>query len=151
MFLSHPEKKQSRPPVQPGKSWVSIGISFIMFSKFYQTILNIKPRTWLAIVTAVALLERVLLYIFYRPVLYNDTAGYRRTVDAILGGWAHLDGTRTPGYPVFIALIGTDERVFLAQLALGVLITLLLFFIGWRFTRQGWFAPLAAFACTLNL
>jgi hypothetical protein len=113
--------------------------------------LNIKPRTWLAIVTAVALLERVLLYIFYRPVLYNDTAGYRRTVDAILGGWAHLDGTRTPGYPVFIALIGTDERVFLAQLALGVLITLLLFFIGWRFTRQGWFAPLAAFACTLNL
>lgn len=121
-----------------------------MFSNFYTTILNIKPRTWLAVVTAVALLERVLLYVFYRPVLYNDTAGYRRTADVILGGWVHLDGTRTPGYPVFLALIGPDERVYLAQLTLGVLITLLLFFIGWRLTRLGWFTALAAFAYTLN-
>ncbi len=121
-----------------------------MFSKIRKTILVIKPSAWLAIVLAISTIERVLLYIFYRPVLYNDTTGYRRVAEAIVDGWVHLDGTRTPGYPIFLALIGPDERAYAAQLVLGVLITLLLFYIGWRLTRLGWFAALAAFAYTLN-
>ncbi len=121
-----------------------------MFSKIRKRVLIIKPSAWLAIVVAVSMIERVLLYIFYRPVLYNDTTGYRRVADAILGGWVHLDGTRTPGYPIFLALIGPDEHIYVAQLVLGVLITLILFYIGWRLTGLGWFAALAAFAYTLN-
>jgi 4-amino-4-deoxy-L-arabinose transferase-like glycosyltransferase len=111
---------------------------------------TLNANTWLAIVLVVSTIERVLLYIFYRPVLYNDSTGYRRAAEAILDGWTHLDGTRTPGYPIFLALIGADERVYVAQLVLGVLITLLLFFIGWRLTRLGWFAALAAFGYSLN-
>jgi len=122
-----------------------------MFSKLFKTALTLKPRTWLAIVTAVSLIERVLLYLFYRPILYNDTAGYRRTAKAILRGWTHLDGTRTPGYPVFLALFGPDERVYAAQLALGLATTLLFFYLGWHISRKGWFGALAALAYTLNL
>jgi len=112
---------------------------------------NLKTSTWLVMIAAVAVVERVLLYLFYRPVLYNDTGGYRRSAEAILGGWKNLDGTRTPGYPVFLALIGPDERVYVAQLALGLATTLLFFYIGWRISRKGWFGALAALAHTLNL
>lgn len=86
---------------------------------------NLKTRTWLIIVAAVALSERVLLYLFYRPVAYNDTASYRRLAEAILPmrsttsvglrhGWTSYDGTRMPGYPAFLALVGVDERVYAA-------------------------------------
>ncbi|MBU2609823.1 MAG: hypothetical protein KJ606_02580, partial [Chloroflexi bacterium] len=112
---------------------------------------NLKTHTWLIIVAAVALLERALLYLFYRPVAYNDTASYRRLAEAIQHGWTSYDGTRMPGYPAFLALVGVDERVYAAQLALGFLTTLLFFYIGWRVSGKGWFGALAALAHTLNL
>jgi len=118
--------------------------------KMLRPLTLLKTKFWLAIVVVVSMIERVMLYFFYRPVLYSDTTGYRRAADAILEGWTTLDGTRTPGYPVFLVLFGPDERVYVAQLVLGVLITLLFFFIGWRMASQGWFAALAAFAYTLN-
>jgi len=119
-------------------------------SKVWHLLGNLKTRTWLAIVATVAVIERVLLYISYRPASYNDTGSYRRLAGQVLAGWDTYDGTRMPGYPVFMAWLGPDERVYVAQLVLGVLITLLFFFIGWRMARQGWFAALAAFAYTLN-
>lgn len=111
----------------------------------------LKTKTWFAIVVTVAMIERVLLFLLYRPVLYHDTTGYRRAADALLTGWANLDGTRTPGYPVFLALFGTNEHVYVAQLALGLATTLLIFYLGWRISRKGWFGALAALAHTLNL
>lgn len=119
-------------------------------SKVWHLLENLKTRTWLVMVTTVAVVERALLYLSYRPVTYNETDGYRRLAGQLLAGWDTYDGTRMPGYPVFLAWLGPDERVYIAQLVLGVLISLLLFFIGWRMTRQGWFAALAAFAYTLN-
>ena len=112
---------------------------------------TLKTRTWLVIVAAVALSERALLYLLYRPAVYNDTASYRRLADAILKGWAHYDGTRTPGYPFLMALAGPDERVYAAQLALGLLTTLLFFYVGWRVSGRGWFGALTALTHTLNL
>jgi 4-amino-4-deoxy-L-arabinose transferase-like glycosyltransferase len=112
---------------------------------------NLKIRTCMMIVAMVAVVERVLLYLFYRPVAYSDTGGYRRAVEAILGDWNNLDGTRTPGYPVFIALFGPDERVYAAQLALGLVTTLLVFYVGWRISQKGWFGVLAALVHSLNL
>ncbi len=120
-------------------------------SKVWHFLANLKTRTWLIIVATVALLERVLLYLSYRPVLYHDTGGYRRAAAAILEGWANLDGTRTPVYPVFMAIFGSDEHVYAAQLALGLVATLLFFYLGWRVSRKGWFGALAALAHTFNL
>lgn len=96
-------------------------------------------------------MERVLLVLFYQPVAYSDTASYRRLADRVLQGFANYDGTRTPGYPVFLALTGTDQRAWLVQLFLGLITTLLLFYLGWKLTGQAWFGGAIGLAHTLNL
>ena len=112
---------------------------------------KIRVRTWFSIVAGVAVLERAVLYFFYRPVSYNDTASYRRAAEAILNGWKSYDGTRLPGYPFFLAIAGSDQHVYLAQLLLGMVTTLLVFYLGWRVSKQGWFAALVALAHAMNL
>lgn len=111
---------------------------------------NIPTRTWFWIVLAVAAIQRLLLWFFYPVVSLNDTGSYRRSAEAILGGWEQYDGTRTPGYPAFMALVGPDERVYIAQLLLGLGITLLFFYIGWKITGRGWFGALTALLHTFN-
>jgi hypothetical protein len=112
---------------------------------------KIPVRTWLIIVTMITVLERVVLYACYRPVSYSDTNSYRRSAEAILSGWKLYDGTRLPGYPIFLAITGSDQHVYLAQLILGMVTTLLVFYIGWRVSHKGWFAAVAALAHALNL
>lgn len=116
-----------------------------------QFLRDLKTSTWLASVILVAALERILLYVFYRPVAYNDTATYRRLAAQVAQGWDHFEASRMPGYPFFLAQLGPDERVYMVQLVLGFLTTLLFFYIGWRISGKGWFAGLAALAHTLNL
>ena len=106
---------------------------------------------WLVIISVVALVERLLVILLYQPVAYSDTPSYRRLADTVLQGFTSYDGTRTPGYPVFLALVGNDQRVWLAQLLLGFIATLLLFYIGWKLTDKPWFGGLIALAHTLNL
>jgi 4-amino-4-deoxy-L-arabinose transferase-like glycosyltransferase len=112
---------------------------------------KITARTWFWVVVAVAGIQRLLMRVFYPVVPLNDTGSYRRSAEAILGGWVQYDGTRTPGYPAFMAVIGPDERVYTAQLLLGFIITLLFFYIGWKITGRGWFGALAALAHTLSV
>lgn len=110
-----------------------------------------RSSSFLACLVGVfAFAERVWLYLVYRPVVYSDTHSYRRLADAVAKGWRAYDGTRTPGYPVFLAIFGTEERVYLAQLTLGLLTTLLFFYIGWRASQKRWFGALVALAHTLN-
>jgi 4-amino-4-deoxy-L-arabinose transferase-like glycosyltransferase len=109
-----------------------------------------RVRSWLILVAVIALVERVFQYLVYRPISYNDTGSYQRLAKAILAGWRGYDGTRTPGYPLFLALFGTDERVYAAQLFLGFLTTLLFFYITWRIGGRSWLAGLVALAHTLN-
>ncbi len=111
---------------------------------------SLSGRTWLMGVSVIALVERILLYLVYRPVSYHDTASYFRSAQAILNGWGGYDGTRTPGYPLFMALFGTDERIYAAQLFLGFVTTLLLFHITWKISGRSWLAGLVALAHTLN-
>lgn len=106
---------------------------------------------WLGTVLVVALLERLLLWLSYRPVPYGDSPSYRRLAEAVLNGFHGYDGTRTPGYPIFMALIGPDQRIFLVQMGLGIGITLILFYLGWQLTRRTWFAGLAALLYSLSL
>lgn len=106
---------------------------------------------WVSLVFAVSLISRLAILVFYQPVAFSDTPSYRRLASAVLGGFAKYDGTRTPGYPVFLALVGSDQRVWFIQLLLGFITTFLLFYIAWKFTGKAWFGGLIALAHTLNL
>jgi hypothetical protein len=105
---------------------------------------------WLAIVLVVAIVLRVWLFISYPPVSYSDTASYRRSAEAVLGGFEAYDGTRTPGYPAWMALLGPDRAVYASQLVLGLGITLMWFYIGYRSSGKPFLGGLAALAHTLN-
>jgi 4-amino-4-deoxy-L-arabinose transferase-like glycosyltransferase len=119
-------------------------------ANFLSRLDKVSARTWFWVVFSVAGIERLLLRAFYPVVPLNDTGSYRRSAEAILGGWVQYDGTRTPGYPAFMALFGPDERVYTAQLLLGFVITLLFFYIGWRISGRGWFGAMVALAHTLS-
>lgn len=97
-----------------------------------------RARGWAAALAAFGLIERVGLWLVYSPVSYGDTPTYLRLA-GILGdaGLAGYDASRVPGYPLFMLALGQDpDRVWLAQMALGWGISLLLFWIGWRSTRS---------------
>jgi hypothetical protein len=99
----------------------------------------------------VAAVQRLLLWQVYRPVTYGDTGSYFRSA-AVLARFAFdaYDGTRVPGYPAFAALLGVDpQRVFAGQLALGWVITMLLYLWGWQATRRPGPAAAVALAYTL--
>jgi hypothetical protein len=106
---------------------------------------------WLGIVAGVAFLERLWVVFFYQPVTYSDTPSYRRLADTVLQGFANYDGTRTPGYPVFLALTGTDQGAWMAQLVLGFITTLMIFYLGWQLTGRPWFGAVVGLAHTLSL
>jgi hypothetical protein len=107
---------------------------------------------WFLVVGIIAALQRMFLWLnYYPPGIYHDTEGYRRLSETILGGWQFYDGTRPPGYPLWMALIGTDAQVYLSQLILGLATTLVFFFIGWQVARSPAFGAVAALAHTLNL
>jgi hypothetical protein len=96
-------------------------------------------------------LQRLVLWSIYRPVTYGDTGSYVRSA-AVLARWTldGYDGTRVPGYPAFVALLGLDaEQVYVGQLVLGWLITILLYGWGWLATRRTVVAATAAGGYTL--
>jgi len=86
---------------------------------------------WLAGVAAFGMLERLALWLVYRPAYYGDTGAYLRLGEVLSqGSMAGYDGTRVPGYPAFLAVVGPDgDAIWLAQMALGWTISLLLFWI----------------------
>jgi hypothetical protein len=110
-----------------------------------------SPIAWLIIVGAVGFLTRLLMILLYQPVAYGDTPSYWRLAETVLHRFNGYDGTRTPGYPVFLALAGSDQHVWLVQLVLGMITTLLIFFIGWKLTDKAWFGGILSLAHTLNL
>ncbi len=118
--------------------------------------LNLLPRCaeglrWLLVVAAVAVIERLLMAAFYPAVAYDDTPSYRHLAATILNHWQGYDGTRTPGYPIFLAWVGPDRWVYLLQLAMGLAIVLAFFWVGWQASGKARFGAAAALAHTLNL
>ena len=106
---------------------------------------------WLLLVLTVGIVSRLTILLLYQPVSFSDTPSYRRLADTVLHGFKNYDGTRTPGYPVFLALVGNDQHVWIVQLFLGIATTLLLFYIGWKLSDKPWFGGLIALSHTLNL
>ncbi len=113
---------------------------------------KMKPE-WKAarLVIAAAVVIRLALLLGYPPAVYNDTPAYRRLAEAILAGWGAYDGTRTPGYPTFLAFAGPDNSVYGVQLLLGFLMTLGMFYLGWKLSGSPAFGALAGLAHTLNM
>ena len=98
-----------------------------------------RPQVrWGAGVLALAAGIRLLFWQVYQPAFFGDTATYLRLAKVIAGGSLRgYDGTRTPGYPAFLALIGRDPQLtWAAQMLLGLLITLGLYWVGWRLTLR---------------
>jgi 4-amino-4-deoxy-L-arabinose transferase-like glycosyltransferase len=116
---------------------------------------SLARRSTLRVLAAVILVAcglRAWLWFTYRPVSYSDTHSYQRLANAIHNPrWKGYDGTRTPGYPILLALLGSDERVYLGQLVMGLAITLLLFYIGWQVSGSAWFGGAISLAHSLNL
>ena len=93
---------------------------------------------WAAALGLLGLVERLALWGVYQPVSYGDTPTYLRLAEA-LSGWTlnGYDGTRVPAYPGFLLLLGKDlHTIWLAQMALGLAISLLLFGMTYQTTRN---------------
>jgi hypothetical protein len=85
-----------------------------------------------------AILVRALLVAFYEPIEYGDTPSYFRLAEGIArGSFEGYDGTRVPGYPAFIAVLGLDPtRVWLVQLGLGWVTSMLWYLLAWWATGR---------------
>jgi hypothetical protein len=119
--------------------------------KFKKLVEEASAFQVVAVVFLTAILTRMVLWFVYGPVNYGDSASYRRLAGQILEGWENYDGSRVPGYPAFLALVGSDEWVYVVQLLLGIFITLGYFYMGWQLTQKPWFGGLAALAHQFNL
>lgn len=99
-----------------------------------RTALWSSPRAWLLALAVFGALERLLLWRLYAPASFGDTATYFRLAEALAaGGLNAFDGTRVPGYPFLVLWLGLDpQRLWAAQLLMGWLTSLLLFYLGWR-------------------
>jgi hypothetical protein len=107
---------------------------------------------WALSLLAFGILERLFLWFTYEPQIYGDTGAYLR-VASVLSNWSldGYDGTRVPGYPAFLALAGQDpDTVWLGQMVLGLLISLMLFWIGWRMMASPPIGFLAGMAYNLS-
>ena len=93
---------------------------------------------WGAGVLTLAAAIRLAFWLIYQPASFGDTATYLRLAKVVAGGSLRgYDGTRTPGYPAFLALAGGDaSRAWIGQMALGLLITLGLYWVCWRLTAN---------------
>jgi hypothetical protein len=90
--------------------------------------------SWFIVLIVLGTLLRVGLWFVYEPIEYSDTGAYFRLAagleDLTLSGY---DGSRVPGYPFFIALVGMDAYViWAAQMALGLLTSMLMFWLAWE-------------------
>jgi 4-amino-4-deoxy-L-arabinose transferase-like glycosyltransferase len=111
---------------------------------------NWSTRRWLLVVLIVAILVRLGLWSIYPLTQNNDSPTYIQLGKSLLNsGFANYNATRSPGYPAFLALVG--GWTYFAQICLGLLTTLLFFYMGWKLSHRAWFAALAALLHTLNL
>jgi hypothetical protein len=116
-----------------------------------KSLAHLSTRAWLWITLGASLLVRLVLFFTYPPAHFSDTNAYRGIAETVFTEWVAYSYIRTPGYPIFLALLGPDRAVYAAQLILGTAASLLLFYIGWKISRKAWFGALAGLAHTLNL
>ncbi len=89
---------------------------------------------WGLVVAVVGVLLRLALWLSYAPASFGDTPSYMRLAMALKeAGLSGYDATRVPGYPAFLALLGTEpDVVWIVQMTLGWVISMLLFVFAWK-------------------
>ena len=90
-----------------------------------------RTLRWALGLLGLGIAQRAALLWLYSPVEYGDTPTYKRLAGVLLErGFAAYDATRVPGYPLFVGALGRDNvNIMLAQMGLGLAISLLLFAI----------------------
>ncbi|HET7009802.1 MAG TPA: hypothetical protein VFI11_03415 [Anaerolineales bacterium] len=90
------------------------------------------------VLLVLGLFQRLWLWSVYAPIEYGDTGSYFRAAAVLArGSLDGYDGTRVPGYPLFVAALGVDrESVWIGQMALGIGISLLLYALTLRMTGR---------------
>jgi hypothetical protein len=93
---------------------------------------------WPGSLLLLGVLLRAWLWFSYEPISYGDTGSYMRLGEALKDiSFSGYDGTRVPGYPAFLALLDLQpDRVWLVQMLLGLMISMLLYWITWRTTNS---------------
>jgi hypothetical protein len=115
-----------------------------------QSLINRRAFQWFLVVGIIGIVIRLLLFFVYVQVSYNDTASYWRSAEAVTNGFTTYDGTRTPGYPVFLAIVRTERMAYSMQLVMGLIVSLVLFYLGWKLSDNPAFGALIGLAHTLN-
>ncbi len=108
-------------------------------------------RSWLTLTGGVAFLVRLGLWLVYPFTQNSDSPGYLQLAHNLIYKSFHLYSPyRTPVYPAFLAITGLGAYSYLAQLALGLITSLLLFYIGYQLTQSPRFAAFIGLAHALN-
>ncbi len=91
---------------------------------------------WGLVVGVAGAILRLGLWLSYAPASFGDTPSYMRLAAALKeAGLSGYDATRVPGYPAFLALLGSDpDTIWIAQMLLGWAISMLLFVFAWKTT-----------------
>lgn len=97
---------------------------------------NSKTTKWFILLLLICSILRVVIIVISDPVLSanTDSAAYVKLAENIRNVDLSQDtGARTPGYPIFIILMGGICRnIQLSQMFLGVIITAMLFMLSWE-------------------
>ncbi len=109
------------------------------------------PWRGFLVLACIGIALRLGLFISYAPVSFGDTPSYMRLATALQeSGLDAYDGTRVPGYPAFLAILDQDpQAIWLAQMALGWGISMLLFSIGWKTSGSATFGFLVGLLANL--
>ena len=107
----------------------------------------------LGLLAAIAVTVRAGMFLVYQPVVYPDTGSYLTLASQLLHfDFSEYDGVRTPGYSVLLLLAGQSLFVvWLMQSAMGVLISLLLFWICFSHTGNTFWSFAAGLCHSLAL
>ncbi|MEI6291827.1 MAG: hypothetical protein WCP19_15510 [Chloroflexota bacterium] len=108
---------------------------------------------WLAVILLLSVSVRAGIWSVYPFAHGNDTPTYQHLANSLRNNlsFERYNGTRTPGYPIFINLTGNENSLYLVQLGLGVLTTLLVFYISLQVSKNTRFSGIMALIHTLNL
>jgi len=114
---------------------------------------NNKTTVWFIGVIVASIVFRVVFLLSTSYVTATDSEAYIDFAKQIAQHNLTQDnGFRTPGYPIFMALFANNlNLVRIAQMALGILITAILFMIVWTLTHNTLLPVLAAASYGLNL
>ncbi len=101
----------------------------------------------------ICVLIRVVVHFNYMPVQYPDSSGYINLASQIRSlDFGNYDGSRTPIYPLMLLSFGLDYGlVWYAQMAMGISISLMLYWFALNRTQSAIFAFLVGLSHSLSL